>query len=145
MVLGFIIIRHVNSNLSDGYWKECYTCIRKFYTNPIIIIDDSSNPEFLVEDINLVNCTVIYDKDHKGVAELLPYYYFHTQKPFDTAVILHDSIFLQQYIDFELGERPVQFLWTITKLYDNDLIPLITNLCSDLQHSYDLMKLFYHR
>ena len=48
MSLGFIIIRHVNSKISDYYWKECYTCIRKFYDNPIVIIDDSSNKEFFV-------------------------------------------------------------------------------------------------
>ena len=30
---GFIIIRHINSSLTNEYWKECYTCIRKFYPN----------------------------------------------------------------------------------------------------------------
>ena len=54
MSLGFIIIRHVNSKISDYYWKECYTCIRKFYDNPIVIIDDSSNKEFLNENIFLL-------------------------------------------------------------------------------------------
>lgn len=33
MVFGFIIIRHVNSELSNTYWKEAYTGIRKYYTN----------------------------------------------------------------------------------------------------------------
>ena len=143
MVLGFIIIRHVNNERSNCYWKECYTCIRKYYTSPIIIIDDSSLPEFLVEDIPLVDCTIIYDKEHKGVAELLPYYYFHKLKPFDTAVILHDSVFIQQPIPFEVDDQPVRFLWTIPKWYDNDLIPLINDICSDLHHSEELLQLFY--
>ena len=38
-MFGFIIIRHVNNELSDRYWKECYKCIRRFYDNSII--DDS--------------------------------------------------------------------------------------------------------
>lgn len=143
MVLGFIIIRHVNSEHTNRYWKECYTCIRKFYNHPIMIIDDSSHPEFLIEDIPLVDCTVIYDKEHKGVAELLPYYYFHLLKPFDTAVILHDSVFIQQHIEFELENQPIRFLWTIPKRYDVDLIPLIEDLCSELHHSEELINLFY--
>ena len=59
MSLGFIIIRHVNNKITDYYWKECYTCIRKFYDNPILIIDDSSNKEFLNENIFLKNCTAL--------------------------------------------------------------------------------------
>ena len=100
MSFGFVISRHVNNKLSNFYWKECYTCIRKFYDNPILIVDDSSNKEFLTENIVLTNCTVIYDTANKGAGELLPYYYFHKLKPFETAVIIHDNVFLQAKIDF---------------------------------------------
>ena len=31
--IGFIILRHVNNNLTNEYWKEAYKCIRKFYKN----------------------------------------------------------------------------------------------------------------
>ena len=145
-MLGFIIIRHVNSKQSDYYWKECYTCIRKFYSNPVMIIDDSSNRDFLLENIVLTNCTVIYDKDHKGAAELLPYYYFHKLKPFDTAVILHDSVFIQQFVHFELNVgEPVRFLWSITKQYDDDIFPLIVELSINLFHYYQVIELYYRK
>ena len=50
MSLGFIVLRHVNSELSDKYWIKCYDCIRKHYPeNEIIIIDDNSNLVFITD------------------------------------------------------------------------------------------------
>ena len=141
-MLGFIIIRHVTSKITDYYWKECYTCIRKFYNNPVMIIDDSSNREYLNENIVLTNCTVIYDTKNKA-AEFLPYYYFHLLHPFDTAVIIHDSVFIQLHIDFDIKED-VTFLWTFVKNYDHDIFHLINELCADLPHYSELIDL-YHR
>lgn len=140
-MLGFIIIRHVNNKMSDYYWKECYRCIRKWYDSPIMIIDDSSNREFLNEDIVVTNCTVIYDREHKGAAELLPYYYFHKLRPFETAVIIHDSVFIQKKIFFDLDE-PIRFLWTFSKQFDQEIFHLINELCMDLFHYYKLMELY---
>jgi hypothetical protein len=131
MTIGFIILRHVNSELSDYYWKESYKCIRKFYDNPILIIDDSSNRTFLNENIDLLNCTVIYDTIHKGTGEILPYYYFHKIRPFDTAVIIHDSMFIQSKIDFSLNSNEnVRFLWSFRNWMDEpgfilDLLKII--------------------
>jgi hypothetical protein len=145
MVLGFIIIRHVNDKVSDLYWKECYTCIRKFYDNPILIIDDSSKKEFLNENIFVKNCTVIYDTEHKGSAELLPYYYFYKLKPFDTAVIIHDSIFIQQKIDFSLLEtEQIKYLWTFSHQWDDEIFHLIDDLIHPLPKYSELHNL-YHR
>ena len=145
MSFGFVISRHVNNKLSNFYWKECYTCIRKFYDNPILIIDDSSNKEFLTENIVLTNCTVIYDTANKGAGELLPYYYFHKLKPFETAVIIHDNVFLQAKIDFTNVnglQDPIRFLWTFTKNYDHDVIHHIKDLCGSLTNSAELLLLF---
>jgi hypothetical protein len=145
MTLGFIIIRHVNSKISDYYWKECYTCIRKFYNNPIIIIDDSSKKEFLNENIFLKDCTVIYDTEHKGIAELLPYYYFHKLKPFDTAVIIHDSVFIQSNINFELDENEnIRFLWDFKHHFNDDIFNYIRDLTNTTIHSQELLR-FYHQ
>jgi hypothetical protein len=145
MSLGFIILRHVNSKLSDLYWKECYTCIRKFYTNPILIVDDSSNREFLNENIFLKDCTVIYDTEYKGRAELLPYYYFHKLKPFDTAVLLHDSIFIQTPVVFDLAEKEqIKFLWSFSHAWDDELFPTIDALLATSSRVNELHAL-YHR
>jgi hypothetical protein len=146
MTLGFIILRHVNNRATDLYWKECYTCIRKYYDNPILIIDDSSNRDFLNENIFLKNCTVIYDAEHKGAAEMLPYYYFHKLKPFDTAVILHDSIFLQSKVNFELEEgESVRFLWSFRHTFDDEIFHLISALAIEAQEGQDLVDFFHQK
>jgi hypothetical protein len=143
MSFGFIIIRHVNNKLSDFYWKECYTCIRKFHEEPIIIIDDNSNKNFLIENLALVNTTVIYDTEHKGAAELLPYYYFHHDHPFDKAIILHDSVFLQQRLDITCDT--VKYLWTYQHLWDNEIYHVIHSLLENLPHAHSLMSLFWYK
>jgi hypothetical protein len=127
---GFIIVRHVNSKQTDYYWKECYTCIRKWYTDPILIVDDSSHPEFLNDNMNLVNCQIVYDTEHKGCAELLGYYYFELMHPFETAVIIHDSVFIQKRIEFSTVN--MKFLWTFTKAWDHELEKHYLELCKDM-------------
>ena len=144
MSLGFIIIRHVNNKMTDYYWKECYKCIRTFYDNPIMIIDDSSNREFLNENIFLKNCTVIYDTEHKGAAELLPYYYFLKLKPFETAVVIHDSVFLQSKIDFELdNDENIRFLWSFNHCFNHcEVFDSVRNLAEYLLYSDELINIY---
>ena len=51
MSLGFIIIRHVNNDLTNKYWIHCYDCIRTYYPeNSIVIIDDNSKQEYITEN-----------------------------------------------------------------------------------------------
>lgn len=140
--MGFIIVRHVNSKQTDYYWKECYTCIRKWYDNPIIIIDDSSNSEYLNDNLKLVNCHIIYDTEHKGCGELLGYYYYHLLKPFESAVILHDSVFIQKWIDFSLKGANMQFLWTFNSAWDTELNNYYHELCGPMP-LYEEILAFY--
>jgi hypothetical protein len=69
----FIITRHVTNELTGKYWIECCKCIRKFYNNKIIIIDDNSDPLFIKEyhfdNLNVINSVFI------GRGEFLPFYY----------------------------------------------------------------------
>lgn len=110
--IGFIILRHVNSTITNQYWKECYSSIRKFYpSNKIIIIDDDSNTHFLKCDeteLKLDHTTIIQSEYPKR-GEFLPYYYYLKNKFCDTAVILHDSVFIQQPINFHVDEY--KMLW----------------------------------
>jgi hypothetical protein len=100
--IGFIMLRHVNDALTNQYWIHCYTCIRKFYTeNEIIIIDDNSNTTF-ISPIPLYKTTII-QSEYPQRGELLPYYYFLRNKLFDIAVIIHDSVFIQKYMDFNVN------------------------------------------
>ena len=94
--VGFIILRHVNNNITNEYWKECYKCIKNIYpNNRILIIDDNSDDNY-VSDIPLYNSMIIKSEYPKR-GEFLPYYYFLKTKFCDTAVILHDSIFIKKY------------------------------------------------
>jgi len=127
MNLGFIIIRHVNSEETNKLWIECYDSIRQFYPfNKILIVDDFSNYAF-VDTNKILSDTLIIQSEFKGRAELLPYYYYFHNKLFDRAVIIHDSVFIQQYIDFG---KENHFLWSFEHHWDHlyDYNPIIENL-----------------
>lgn len=113
--LGFIMLRHVNNELTNRYWMQCYECIRKFYPeNHILIVDDNSNYEFIT-DRPLYKTTVIKSEFH-GRGEALPYYYYLRNKLFDTAVIIHDSVFINRPIDF--STTTYKMLWSFEHLWD---------------------------
>jgi len=114
--LGFIILRHVNSKSIDVYWNHCYNSIRKYYPeNQIIIIDDNSNYEFITER-ELYKTTII-KSEYPQRGELLPYYYYLKNKFFENAVIIHDSAFINKYIDFTI-ENDYKILWRFEHDWD---------------------------
>ena len=141
MTTGFIILRHVNEKEHDNYWKTCYRTIRKFYNNPILIIDDNSNQE-LIEPIEMINCQII-NSEFKGRGEILPYYYFHKKKPFEKAVILHDSMFIGQKLNLDIENKFIWFVyshrWNNTK-QEIEYIKLLDN--NDLLKYYKSKKWF---
>ena len=123
-MFGFILTRHINSVETNEFWKECIRCIRKLYQNNIImIIDDNSSVEYVTNDnVDLKNCFIIQSEYPKR-GEILSYYYFYKYKLFDKAVIIHDSIFLQQDISQEINYvSNVKFLWHFKNPYDDDLV-----------------------
>lgn len=132
--LAFVILRHVNNKLTDSYWKESYSSIRTYYpTAPILIVDDSSNRKYLREDIVMTNCTVVYDTEHKGCAELLPYDYFHRLRPAQRAVILHDGVFLHRPLELCWSEQTgIQFLWSIPHYHEDTILKEIHELIDAL-------------
>ena len=96
--IGFIILRYVNSTKTNKYWQECYDCIRTFYSNKIVIIDDNSNLDFLTNDKELINCEII-KSDYPQRGELLPYYYYYHNKFCDRVIVLHDTMFIKKKIN----------------------------------------------
>jgi hypothetical protein len=126
MSIGFIVLRHVNNALTNTYWQHSYNCIRKYYPdNHILIIDDNSNPEFLTHK-ELHNTTIINSEYHAR-GELLPYYYYLKHKLFDTAVLLHDSVFINKYIDFTVENYKI--VWSFEHHWDQiqDETPMIND------------------
>ena len=117
--LGFIMLRHVSDELTNKYWIYCYECIRNYYKeNLIIIIDDNSNYEYITTENNLHNTFIINSEYHQR-GELLPYYYYLQHKFFDTAVIIHDSVFINKYIDFNVDKYKIiwefEHFWYLTE------------------------------
>jgi hypothetical protein len=135
--VGFIILRHVNNELTNQYWIHCYDCIRKFYPeNFIIIIDDNSNYKYI--KTKQLHNTVIINSEFHGRGELLPYYYYLKVKLFDTAVIIHDSVFINKYIDFSV--KNYKFLWDFEHSCDQieDETKMIKSFNNDdLLHFYE--------
>jgi hypothetical protein len=134
--IGFIIIRHVNSKKTNLYWIECYNCIRKFYPyNKIVIIDDNSNYIFIT-NIELDNCEIIRSEFHKR-GELLPYYYYSKNKWFDKAIIIHDSVFIKQHINFD-SVKIYKILWQFR--HKCDQISDEKRIISKLKNNTELLK-----
>jgi hypothetical protein len=145
---GFIILRHVDSIVTNEYWKRCYHNIRTYFpTNPIMIVDDNSNREFLTEDdVDFSDVIIVYSKTYKGAAEFLPYYYFHKLQPFPIAVIIHDSVFIHSAIPFSLrDDEPIRFVWTIPHLWDEDALPFLEEITEGMPHRDRLLATYKHK
>ena len=115
MQIGFIILRHVNSELTNKYWIKCVNSIRQYYPeNNILIIDDNSNYEYITEE-TLYKTTII-NSEYPKRGELLPYYYYLHNKLFDIAVIIHDSVFINKYIDMSVDKY--KMIWDFKHNWD---------------------------
>lgn len=115
--IGFIILRHVNNEITNKYWIKSYKSIRKYYPdNYIIIIDDNSNYLYITDEY-LYNTTII-NSEYNRRGELLPYYYYLNNKLFDIAVIIHDSVFINKYIDFSVDKY--KMLWNFEHKWDQE-------------------------
>jgi hypothetical protein len=136
---GFIILRHVNNELTNKYWINCVKSIRLYYPeNNIIIIDDNSDYKYITYE-PLYKTTII-NSEYPKRGELLPYYYYLHNKMFEIAVIIHDSIIINKYIDFSyINVEKYKFLWEFEHDWDQieDETRMI-NVFNDLE-----LKTFY--
>lgn len=110
--IGFIVLRHVTNKLSNYYWINCCNCIKKYYTYPIIIIDDNSDYNY-VKVPNYLKTIKVIDSEYKARGELLPYYYMLNYKLFDVAIIIHDSVFFNKYVKLNTytNTDSYHFIW----------------------------------
>jgi len=135
---GFIITRHVNSEKTNKYWNRCIRCIRKFYPlKKIVVIDDNSNQDFVKAEFDYNNVEFI-QSEYPGRGELLPYYYFYKHKFFDNAVIIHDSVFFHQRINFDNVKYKAIPLWHFNS--DKENVDNTYRIASVLNNSYDITK-----
>jgi hypothetical protein len=139
MNFGFIITRHVNSEKTNMYWNQCVKLLRTYYPKcNIIIIDDNSNQNFVKADFAYKN-TFVVQSEYPGRGELLPYIYFIKNDWFENAVIIHDSVFFHQRINFERFQGiKVLPLWHFNQ--DKENIYQILNLSNVLSNNYHIQK-----
>lgn len=141
MTVGFVMTRHVHSRETNELWLECYRKIRKYYpVCQIMIVDDNSNYQWvrIPEDIVLTNCFIV-QSEYVGRGELLSYYYYHKYHPFEKAIVLHDSTFLNQPITEDiLTVESIGFLWTFKHYYDN--VEEEAELIRKLNNTDELLK-----
>lgn len=146
--LGFIILRCVKEEKFNIYWKLNILNIRKFYKENIILVIDDDSDKKIVDNFTFCdtnyeesfNYNVLYiNSDYKARGEILPYYYFYKLNLFKKAIILHDSCFINNYINFD-NYLDNKFLFHFTHHWDNDLI--ILYLIEKLNHS-DSLKEYY--
>jgi hypothetical protein len=79
-----------------------------------MIIDDNSDYTYITK--RSLYKTVIVNSEYPGRGELLPYYYYLQIKLFDTAIIIHDSVFINKYIDFKVDKY--KFIWEFEHEWD---------------------------
>jgi hypothetical protein len=140
MSYGFIILRHVNSELTNEYWNEAVKCIRRFYPlKKIVVIDDNSNKEFVKAEFDYKNIEYI-QSEFPQRGELLPYYYFHKHRFFENAVIIHDSVFIHKRINFEtFANLKVIPLWHFTHAKEENYKKSL-EICNFLKNNYDITR-----
>jgi len=110
---GFIILRNVTDFRTNLFWNIAYEQIKRLYgeNTPILIIDDNSDENLIKEKEGVVlSNTNVIKSNYTGRGELLPYYYYLENKLFDTACIIHDTLFIRENI--ELNTDDCKFLWT---------------------------------
>lgn len=145
-MLGFILTRHVNSPTTNKYWNHSYRTIRKYYPdNIIMIIDDNSIKEQVVADSDIVleNCFIV-SSGFRGAGEILPYYYFLKYRLFDKAVVLHDSVFFNSFVDFESMTDDVIFLWHFTQ-HEWDNIDDEVGLLGKLENKDEMIDFYFQK
>jgi len=135
---GFIITRHVNNNITNCYWNNNVSLLNRYYPNAkIIIIDDNSIPQFVKAFKEYKNVEIIKSQFPKR-GELLPFIYYLKHKWFDKAVIIHDSVFIHRYINFNKINFPVIPLWHYP--YDKENVYNVSRIASVLTNNYNVNR-----
>ena len=134
---GFIFTRNVINKRTNIYWNECYNCIRKYYSNSIVIICDNSKKQFIQKINNNYKNVKIIESEFLKRGEFLAYYYLYKYKFFKKAIIIHDSTFIQKKINIE-NLNKIKFIYSHQHIKASDyLIPIICKL----NYSHELLDL----
>lgn len=134
----FIILRHVRNADDDVLWRHSVSKILEKYPDAYIKIIDDHSPFEIQNDHD----DVLKSDLKPGTAELLPYYYYHKYKWAKRALIIQDSMFLEN----KLPDSDCELLWWFQPVDPGwNIDDSIRNQISYLKHSRELMELFESR
>jgi hypothetical protein len=142
---GFIMTRHVNSELTNQYWNRSLFLLKTLYPSAkVVIIDDYSNPTYLKTlhpHLHMNDSVIVVQSEFKGAGELLPYYYFKRNKYFENAVIIHDSVFFHKRFPFEKleGEKVIP-LWHFNA--DRENLRETLRICNYIRNNGKMVEAF---
>lgn len=141
--IGFIILRNVINDKTNTYWIECYNCIRNFYDNKIYIIDDNSDKKYLTNH-KTTNCYVI-NSEYKKRGELLPYFYYLSNKFCRRLIVLHDSMFIKKKLNFKNinGYKNFTRIFSFSNKCYNIDIEYFKLFCDNIKNGDTVFK--YHK
>jgi len=137
------ITRHICDDETSQYWRHNYKCIRKNYAHVnIVVIDDESNPEYLDNDES--NCDVSFIKSEFPCrGELLPFYYYHRDRPTPYAIFIHDSSFIHGNIHELLNRSGFASFWSFSPLaWQNELKDDMEDILANIPNGHKLLKLY---
>ena len=105
--LGFVIGRHIADASHGDLCFRAYSSIRRFYPDsPVVIVDDSSpRPDLHAYDAR----TTVIQSARRGSGEFGLYHHFHVGGWFDRAVLMHDSMVINQRL--VIPDVPITYLW----------------------------------
>ena len=103
-------LEHLNDNVTNLYkhWKHHGRKEGRNMPGTMQNNDIMDSPAKSIWE-ELPNLTYI-KSEFKGRGELLGYYYYHKMRPTDKAIILHDSVFINEPIRYN-NHNPCEFLW----------------------------------
>ena len=140
--IAFFITVHATDLRTEQYWKESYTCIRKFHPTTLVILIDDNSPFLIDENFSTTNCLKVKSK-YPGKAEILPYYYFLKLKPAKKAIFLHDSVFINSQIKVEDVET-YQPLWSFATPHPAHDEYGVKNFLKEMRNHSRLIDFFEH-
>lgn len=96
--IGFIIPSYCDTKEHINSLQKCVKSIRTLYATIKIVIIDSFSP-ISIDLFNDDNNIIIQKSEYEGAGLILPYYYFYSKKYFTKAIIMHDSVTINNIID----------------------------------------------
>ena len=134
----FIILRHVRNANDDVLWRHSVSKILEKYPDAYIKIIDDHSPFEIQNDHD----DVLKSDLKQGISELFPYYYYHKYKWAKRALIIQDSMFLEN----KLPESDCELLWWFPSVDQaRNIDDNIKNQLKYIRHSHELLELFETR